>query len=175
VPVLVAVNRQWLTNDLLDVHARVEGAERVLEDDLHVAAQPPQLGPACPENVLAAEHHLAGISFDEAQEHAAQRALPGTGLAHKAERFSSLDRKRDVIYRAYLSRRAKSKRRLLGVIGLDQLICLHKRHAAMVTNGKPVKTEGEENAYQERCSSDSHKWNCHDRPCESSRELMKAA
>jgi hypothetical protein len=38
-----------------------------------------------------------------------------------------------------------------------------------------VKTEGEENAYQERCSSDSHKWNCHDRPCESSRELMKAA
>jgi hypothetical protein len=66
VRVLAAMNGQRFTDNLLHIQARVQGAKRILEDDLHVAAQPPQLSRPGTQHVFAIEDHFTGVGFDQA-------------------------------------------------------------------------------------------------------------
>ena len=58
------VNHQRLSNDVADFHARVQRRLRVLENDLHLAAQFAQLALAHPGHVAIVEGDFAGGRFD---------------------------------------------------------------------------------------------------------------
>src|SRR5207244_1535151 len=55
-----SVNDEWLGNDVFDAHARVERAERVLEDDLHIAAQAAHFAVARREQIFSLVENASG-------------------------------------------------------------------------------------------------------------------
>src|SRR5258708_5730772 len=82
-----AMGLQPFTHDLADRHARTERAERILENDLHLAAQRPQLALAELLQVLRVELYAAFAAL-EPQQGEAQRGLARTRLAHQADRVA---------------------------------------------------------------------------------------
>ncbi len=88
---------QRLGDDLLDGEARVERAEGVLEDDLHLAAGFAQGAGAERGDLDAVKAHDSAGGFDEAQQHAAESALAAAGLADQAEGLARFDGEGDVI------------------------------------------------------------------------------
>ena len=80
-----------LGDDVGDRHPRVERAERVLEDDLHVAAEPAQLVRPAGRDRPAAERHRAPRRPIESEQDAGERRLAGAGLADDAERVPGAD------------------------------------------------------------------------------------
>jgi hypothetical protein len=60
------VDHERLADDFFHSHARIERAERVLEDDLHVAAQAAHISAAGGKQVVAFETDAAGSWFDQA-------------------------------------------------------------------------------------------------------------
>ena len=86
-----------LTDDLADAQARVERTVGVLEDDLHPAPRPPQVGRAQGAQVLALEPHLALGRFEQAQEQAPEGRLAAARLTHQTQRLAGLDGKVDAI------------------------------------------------------------------------------
>ena len=91
------MDRYRLVDDLLDRHARVERAEGILEDDLHVTAETAQVRSAGAQDIVAVEDHLAGVGFDEPQQHPSQGAFAGTGFADEAQGLAGLDGQGDVV------------------------------------------------------------------------------
>src|SRR5947207_10001297 len=79
--------------------ARVQRRERILEDHLHPPAQRPQLVLAERGDVAPVEHDAAARRLVEAQDRAAERGLPATGLANQAEGLAAPDRERDPVDR----------------------------------------------------------------------------
>ena len=93
-------------------HAGVEGGERILEDDLHVAAQLPQPAAVGGDHVdafdaaalqRAPEHHLPGGGFDQAEDAAGGGGLAASRLAHQAEGASGPDVERHARHRRHLA------------------------------------------------------------------------
>jgi hypothetical protein len=68
------VHLEALADDLADRHARAERAERILEDDLHLAAQGPQLTLGELLQILAVEGDAA-LALLESQQGETQRGL----------------------------------------------------------------------------------------------------
>src|SRR6185369_6855870 len=83
-----AVDLERLGQDGADGVARVERAERVLEDDLHVAPPPRQRAPVELEDILAREADAAAARLDQAQERAAEGRLAAARLADDAQRLA---------------------------------------------------------------------------------------
>ena len=106
------VNEQGLGDHVLDTEAGIEGAERVLEDDLHVTAQAAHFAMAGGEQIMPIKEDAAGGGDDEPEHKAAQRTFARAGLADQAEGFSSPDGKRNVIDCAHFSVRAAAENRL---------------------------------------------------------------
>jgi hypothetical protein len=75
--------------------ARVEGAERVLEDHLDLLAVPAPLARRHPREVLAAEQDAARGRRGEAREAAAERGLARARFADDAERLAARELERD--------------------------------------------------------------------------------
>src|SRR5207237_6498467 len=75
----VALRR--LADDVPDGHPRVERGIGVLEDDLHVPAQPAQLFLAELEDVPSLEERLAGRRLLEPEDHPAGRRLAAAGTS----------------------------------------------------------------------------------------------
>ena len=73
---------------------------RVLEDELHVAAQALQTRAAGRAKVLAEKHHGAGVGLEQAQDQPRKRRLAAARFADDAERLFRLDAERDVVDRA---------------------------------------------------------------------------
>jgi hypothetical protein len=71
------VHDQPLADDLADRHPRVEGAVRVLEDDLHVAPELLHLARRRFEDVLAVEQDLATGGRDQPHDRAGHGGLAG--------------------------------------------------------------------------------------------------
>ena len=92
------MDREALADDVADAHPRVERADRVLEDDLHVAAHLLQRPcPSEPDEVDAVEADLARRRLEQPQQRASQRRLAAAGLADEADRLArgrSRDRRR---------------------------------------------------------------------------------
>ena len=81
---LVGIER--LAEDAGDRHPRVEARERVLEDDLHPAAQGQHLAATQPAELDAVERDPAGRRLDQPQHAAAGGGLAGAGFADQARR-----------------------------------------------------------------------------------------
>ena len=82
------VDHQCLADDGADGHARIERGERILEDDLHVAAQPLQRAAIERGNVPALEPYLARGGFDQPQDAAPGGRLATPRFAYYSERLS---------------------------------------------------------------------------------------
>ena len=96
------VDHQGLADDGRHRHARVQGGERVLEDDLHVARQAAQLLRAHRADVAAVEQHLAGGGFDQAQDAAPGGALAAARFADHAQRLAGGQLEADAVDRMHV-------------------------------------------------------------------------
>src|SRR6185436_7292160 len=96
---------QALGDDLADREPRAERAERVLEDDLHLAPQRPQRAAAKVLDLGAAEADLP-LRVLEPQQREAERGLARAGLADHAERVSLAQRQVDAVDRLDVADRA---------------------------------------------------------------------
>jgi len=88
-----------LRDDVAHPHARIEARERVLEHHLHAAAQGPQAASGEPVDALARQIDLARGRVGQAQDHAAQRGLAATALAHHRQGFALRHREGDAVDR----------------------------------------------------------------------------
>src|SRR4030095_2763238 len=79
------VHAHRLDQRLADPPARIERGVRILEDDLQLAAQLPQMRPARRDHVLALEDDLARVGFDQTKRGAPGRRLAAAGFANQAE------------------------------------------------------------------------------------------
>ena len=89
---------QAFGDDVADRHARAERAERVLEHDLHVAAERPHRLELQALDVLAEKHDRA-VGRDQPQQRKAERGLAGAGFADDAERLALAHREADAVDR----------------------------------------------------------------------------
>jgi hypothetical protein len=92
-----AVDEQRLGDDCEHRHARVESGVGILEDGLHLAADPAELMRGGADDVGAINADGAARGLDQAEDHARQRGLAGAGFADQAEGFSGFDGERDVV------------------------------------------------------------------------------
>src|SRR5208337_1886691 len=127
---LAAVNCHWFADNLFNGHPGIERTERILEDDLHVMAQMPQLRSPGPQHIMTVEVHLARIRLDEPQQHSPERALARARFAHQSQGFSGLDRQRNVVHRAHFGGSAYSESGLSRAEGLRQAPSFDQGHAA---------------------------------------------
>jgi len=91
------VDHERLLDDRLDVHARVERAEGVLEHDLHAPPQPPHLVGRQRPDVDPVEHDAPGGQLEQAQDAARDRRLAAARLAHQTERLAAAHGEGDVV------------------------------------------------------------------------------
>ncbi len=77
---------QRLGDDVADRHARIERGDRILEDDLHVAARGAHLLVGKIEKIAALPQDAAFLRFQQPQDGAAERGLAAAGFADDAER-----------------------------------------------------------------------------------------
>src|SRR5262249_30700592 len=99
-----AVDHQRLDEDVVDGHARIERAERVLEDELQLGSEAIEFAPFQPEHVDLAppvvEHDPAGgvlggaigrIGRNPAHENLAERGLAAARFTDQAQALAALD------------------------------------------------------------------------------------
>ena len=86
------------------VHPRVERADRVLEDDLHVPAHRLQVARRRDaDDVDAVELDLARGRLEQPQQRAAEGRLAAAGLADEADRLAAADVEVDAVDRLQLA------------------------------------------------------------------------
>ena len=100
-----AVDAHRLRHDRADRHPRVERAEGVLEDDLHLPARRPQLGGGEAHDVAIAEADRAARRLVQAEDRPPERALPAAALADEAEGLARVELEAHAIDGAQPSRR----------------------------------------------------------------------
>jgi hypothetical protein len=88
-------------DDLADALAGVQRCVRVLEDDLHVAAQWAQLAGAGVGDVVALERDGAVGWVQQPHDAARERRLAAAGLPNQSERLPGRQPQRDVIHRVH--------------------------------------------------------------------------
>src|SRR5437762_1456324 len=93
------MNGERLTDDRANRHSGIQRCIRILKDELHVAAFPPQFLLIEPADLDTVKSYTAGIRLDEAQDGAARRRLPATGFADQTQRLTFIDIETDVIDR----------------------------------------------------------------------------
>ena len=93
-----AVDREALCDERADLHARVERADGVLEDDLHVPSHLFQVPVPEPDQIDAVEPDLARGRLEQAQDRAPQGRLAAAGLPDEAERLAAPDVQIDAVH-----------------------------------------------------------------------------
>ncbi len=100
------VNIQRLADDFTDRHTRVQGAGRVLEDDLHLAAvrlHGDGNALLLVENRRAAVEDLPGSRFIQTDDGAPEGGFTAAGLTDEAQGLALIDEEGDVLYGLYIS------------------------------------------------------------------------
>src|SRR5262249_2059788 len=103
---LDGVYLHWLGDDVADLHARIERAVWILEDDLDAAPQCPELLVLELGEVDAVIEDFAGGRPLEQQDAPAGRRLAATTLAHQPQRLPPAKREVDAVDRPNLADRA---------------------------------------------------------------------
>src|SRR5262249_37533370 len=91
------VDADRLADDLAHRHARVEARVRVLEDDLHLPAQRPELCLSERDDVAAVIDDAPERRLDEAEDQPPQGALAAPALADEAHRLAAAHAERDAV------------------------------------------------------------------------------
>ena len=86
-----------LADDVADAHPRIERADRVLEDDLHVPAHLLQRRALEGDHVDAVEADLARGRLEQPQQRASERRLAAAGLADEPDRLAAMDVEIDAV------------------------------------------------------------------------------
>src|SRR5438445_3287742 len=86
-----------LSHDLADVVPRVEREIRVLEDDLNLAAEAPDLCPRGAGDVLALVAKFATGWFDELDQEPGQGRLSASALTDQRKDLAAPDREVDIL------------------------------------------------------------------------------
>src|SRR5579862_1008328 len=120
------MNDQRLFDDGADPDPRVERGIRVLKHDLHVTTGLTQAPRREPQYVLALEQDVAACWLHEAQNAAAGRAFPASGLADQTEHLARIEREGHAIHRAHDRRRFQETLPAYEV--LDEPAYLEQRH-----------------------------------------------
>jgi hypothetical protein len=95
---------EWLAHDAPDRHSGIQRSKRVLENDLHVAALPPELLLAKRHQIDSVEANFAGIGLQKAQYRAAGCRLPATGFPNQSESLSAIDLETDIVHGFHVRR-----------------------------------------------------------------------
>ena len=103
-------------DDVADSHPRVEGAHRVLEDELEVLAKEMQAAFGEAGDVGAFDNYLTGRGAVESGNDPQQGGLATTGFSNDAEAFPLLYFEADAAESANRWRRAKERRTRAGVV-----------------------------------------------------------
>ena len=85
------------SHDVADCEARVEGAIRVLEDYLHIAAEFSQLSAGQLKDVPPPEVDFPGCGFEQPEDSSPGSGFAATAFADKAQRFFFLYIERDAV------------------------------------------------------------------------------
>jgi hypothetical protein len=83
-----AVDLDGFADDGGDAHAGVEGADGVLEDDLHLASEAEDFGGGGGEDVLVLVEDLAGGGGDESEDGSSDGGFAAAGFADESEGFA---------------------------------------------------------------------------------------
>ncbi len=86
-----SVDGQPLADDVFHPHPRVERADGVLEDDLHLAPGRTQVGPGRRHQVAAVELDRPLGRLDQPDQRPPERRLPAARLADQPERLAAAD------------------------------------------------------------------------------------
>src|SRR5881296_1025040 len=105
------MNHERLTQRLAHRHPRVERAVRILEHDLHAAAQRSQLPRAAGEHVDAVEYDAAGVGLDQSEDRATHRGLPAPRFPDEAQGAAGRDAERDAVHRPHWTPPARERPR----------------------------------------------------------------
>jgi hypothetical protein len=92
-----AMDIEDFADGLADGHARVERAERILENDLGSTPEATEAIAIEGSNVGAVEEDAASARLDEAEDGATGRGLAGAGLTDEAEGLAAADLEGDAI------------------------------------------------------------------------------
>jgi len=122
------VDVQRLADDLLDRHARIERAVRILKNHLELAPSRTQFRAAHFQDVLAVERDSPRRRLDKPDDGAAERRLAATALADEAERFARRDAEAHVVHRLHEFADAAEHPVLHGKMHL-QVFDFEQRHA----------------------------------------------
>ena len=142
-----SVQPDRLPDDVADVHARIERREGILEDDLHLAAQPAHVGWPEIHDGSAFIADIARRRLDQSQERAAERGLAAPGFAHDGECLAALHRNRDAVDRSHDRggrQRGRRHRKCFTTFSLSRMI---PPWAAGSCDQLPISSSG---AYQHR-------------------------
>ena len=115
-----AVDLEPLADELLHRHPRVEGADGVLEDDLHVAALALELARAEARQVDAFELDHAGGRLEKADQRPAERRLAAAGLPDEPDGLAAEDVEVDAVDGLQLADRALENALPDGKVLLDR-------------------------------------------------------
>ena len=128
------VNEQWLTDDLTDVHARVEAGIGILEDHLHPLAGAAQVFALQADQIDIFEINVAGSGSVKLQDGAPGGGFSTARFAHQANRLAFADGEGDAIYGVHHAHLALEYARQDGEM-FDQIIDAHEyvviRHGAV--------------------------------------------
>jgi hypothetical protein len=132
------VEHQRLGEDLAHRHARIEGGEGVLEDDLRLATKRAQAALAEARDVFPIDPHPALIGADQPHGEAAKRGLAAAGFTDQSERPAGLQGQRYAVDGPGCGARPAEERalhheRLAHAIHLEDRPC--NVHATSVSNG----------------------------------------
>ena len=99
-------DRYAFADDPAHGEARVQRRKRVLEDELHVAAERPHLPRRDVCDVLTLEDDPAGIGLHQIEHGTAEGGLAAAALAHEAHALPALDGEVNAIHRAHVPHHA---------------------------------------------------------------------
>src|SRR5208282_5272610 len=128
----LSVENQGLGDHVLHAVARVERAERVLEDDLQVAAKTAQFGAVRLQQIDAIENDGARSGLDEAEDEPSKRALAGAGFTNQAKSFAFLDVEGHIIHSTNFAGAAAAERRFGKIENPGQVADFKQRHGVRV-------------------------------------------
>ena len=125
------MDQQRLGDDVGYCHARIERAERVLEDVLDMPAKALQGGFVEGQHIhgaiAAVKDDLAIVGPDRAHDHLADRRLARAALADDCQRLPSIDRKADIVDGDHLAPLTSQPAHLAGQEHLAQASDLEDR------------------------------------------------
>lgn len=130
------MNLERLGDDILDSKTGIKGGERILKNDLQVAAQPPQFAGIRREQVPACKHDRAGRGFDQAEDQASQRALAGAGFADQTEGLAGVNIERNVINCSHLAVRFPAECGFALRESFAEVTNFNQRHVPMLSHDR---------------------------------------